>query len=56
MIRNQIRLNERVSLNRPAWTSEPPTGGLQAFRHLHIGKKDIPIVRNYFDRTKGLIK
>lgn len=56
MIRNQIKLNERASLNRPAWTSEPLTGGLQAFRHLHIGKKDAPIVRNYFDKTRGLMR
>lgn len=56
MYREQIKSNERASLNRPAWTSEPSTGGLEAFRHLHIGRKDAPIVKNYFDKSKGLMK
>lgn len=56
MIREGIKLNERASLNRPSWTSEPSTGGLQAFENLHIGRKDVPIIKGYFIKTKGLLK
>ncbi len=55
-MREQIRLNESMSLNRPAWTSEWRTGLLQAFRHLHISRKDTPVVKNYFDKTRGFMK
>lgn len=56
MYREQIRLNERASLDRPSWTSEPSTGGLEAFRHLHINKKGVPIIKGHFDKLKGLMK
>jgi len=54
-MRERIRLNERASLDRPAWTSSPSTGGLQAFRHLHKGLKDRPVIKNYFDKSKGMM-
>lgn len=52
----RIRLNERASLNRPAWSSMELTGLWRAFRHLHIGTKDRPIVKNYFDKSKGMMR
>lgn len=53
---NQIKLNERASLNRPSWTSESSTGMWQAFRHLHLGRRNVPIVRNFFDKARGLVR
>jgi len=49
----QIKLNERASLNRPAWTSESSTGLWDAYRHLHVGTKDRSVVKDYFDKSKG---
>jgi len=42
--------NERLSLDRPSWTSDYKTGGLYAFYHLHCQKG---IVKNRFIRTHG---
>ena len=53
MNKPQIGLNERASLDRPAWTSEPSTGGMEAYKHLHVGSKrvgDQPVKKNYFER------
>ena len=49
---SQIRLNERASLSRPAWTSEQKTGMFHAYRHLHVGRKDQPIVEDYYAKAK----
>lgn len=51
----QIKLNEKASLNRPAWTSESKTGMFHAYRHLHIGRKDQPIVVEHFIKSKGVL-
>lgn len=56
MIREQIKLNERASLNRPAWSSESSTGLWNAYRHLHTMRGREPIVKNYFDKTRGLMR
>lgn len=56
MIQEQIKLNESASLNRPAWSSMESTGRLQAFRHLHVGRKPEPIVKNFFDKSGVLLK
>lgn len=55
-MKEQVNFNRRLSLNRPAWTSDESTGNFEAFRHLHINKRNVPIIRNYFDKTKGLMK
>ena len=52
----QIKLNEQASLNRPAWSSESSTGLWDAYRHLHIGRKSEPIIKNFFDKSRGLLK
>ena len=30
---DELILNEKASLNRPAWISEPCTGNLEAYKH-----------------------
>lgn len=55
-MREQIKLNESASLNRPAWTSMESTGELQAFRHLQTNRRWEPIVKNFFDKSRGLLK
>lgn len=50
-----IKIDERASLNRPAWTSESKTGMFHAYRHLHVAKKDHPIVEDHFVKTKGFV-
>ena len=55
-MRNEIKLNERASLDRPAWTSEPSTGLLEAYKHLHVDRKDQPIIKDYFVKSKGLLR
>ena len=32
---NKILLNERASLDRPAWTSEQKPGNFNAYKHKH---------------------
>lgn len=41
----EVLLNERVSMERPAWTSTPETGGFEAYRHRHIGSD---VMKNYY--------
>lgn len=55
-MREQIKLNERASLNRPAWSSMKSIGLWDAYRHLHIGKRDMPVVKNYFNKSRGLMR
>lgn len=45
----------KASLNRPAWTSESKTGMFHAYRHLHIGRKDQPIIMEHFIKSKGML-
>lgn len=55
-MKNEIRLaNERASLNRPAWTSEAKTGMFKAYNHMHVGRKDQPIVIDHFRWSKGVL-
>ena len=57
-MKNRIELNERASLDRPAWTSEQKTGMFEAYKHLHSvhWRRDDCIVRDYFVKSKGLLK
>ncbi len=50
-----VLANERASLSRPAWTSEQKTGMFSAYNHYHCGRKDCPVVRDYYKRSKGKI-
>jgi len=54
---NRILLNERASLNRPAWSSEQKTGLFEAYKHLHISRRDFPagIVKDYYVKSKGAV-
>lgn len=48
-----IQINERASLNRPAWTSMESTGMWEAYKYLHLGmrkKGDAPVRRGFFER------
>lgn len=53
----RIMLNERASLNRPAWSSESSTGNFEAHKHLHISRRDYPagIVEDYYTKSKGKV-
>lgn len=54
MDRVELMINEKASLNRPAWTSESKTGMWNAHRHLHISRKGEPIKIDHFVRSRGL--
>jgi hypothetical protein len=41
----EVLLNERVSMERPAWTSTPETGGFKAYNHKHV---EGAILRDYY--------
>ncbi len=43
-----IKLNEKMSLNRPVWTSESKTGMWDAHKHLHVSRMD----RSTFRRVR----
>ena len=45
-------LEKSESLNRPAWTSEYKTGMFFAYKHLHTGNRNVPVVREYFEKNK----
>jgi len=48
---NKILLNERASLDRPAWTSEQKTGSLQAYKHKHsIIRGKFTLQENYYEK------
>jgi len=51
----KLLINERASLSRLSWTSESKTGMWNAYKHLHIARKDEPVVADYFVDTKGLL-
>lgn len=51
-----IKLNEKMSLNRPVWTSESKTGMWDAHKHLHVSRMGFLMLRNFFVKTKGLVK
>ena len=45
----QIGLNERKSLDRPAWTSEQKTGMFQAYKHKHtINRGRFELMKNHY--------
>ena len=49
----RIILNERASLERPAWTSERSTGNFEAFKHRHaLIKGKFRLQRNFFVEGK----
>lgn len=48
----RTNFNDKKSLQRPAWTSTPETGGLHAYRHLHIGRQGQAIIKNHFNKEK----
>lgn len=48
-----IRINEQASLDRPAWSSMKSTGLLDAYKHLHINKKNQPIRKNFFEKKNN---
>jgi len=50
-----LKLNERASLSRPGWTSEQSTGMFHAYRHLHVSRKDEPVVVDHFVKSKGML-
>ena len=50
----ELLINEKASLNRPAWTSESNTGMWHTYRHLHISRKDEPVKIDHFVRSGGL--
>ena len=50
-----LMLNEKASLNRPAWTSESKTGMWHAYRHQHISRKDEPVRIDHYVKTRGLL-
>ena len=53
MKQQPIQINERASLDRPAWTSMVSTELLEAYKHLHLGmrkKGDAPVRRGFFER------
>jgi hypothetical protein len=54
MDKERMLSNEKASLNRPAWTSESKTGMFNAHRHLHISRKDEPVVVDHFIESRGL--
>jgi len=45
----------KSSIQRPAWTSTPETGSLQAFCHRHRRPRDSEDVveRHFYGRTEG---
>lgn len=46
----KIELNERESLNRPAWTSTVETGNLHAYKHKHnIVNGKFHLTLNYYE-------
>lgn len=48
----KIELNEKESLNRPAWTSTVETGNFEAYKHKHtIVNGKFHLVPNFFERT-----
>lgn len=50
-----IQINERASLDRPAWSSMVSTGLFEAYKHLHVGMKkrgDAPVRRGFFERGR----
>ena len=51
----RLQLNERASLSRPGWTSEPCTGNLEAYKHFQRGSRDESCVKDYFVKTGGLL-
>jgi len=50
-----LHFNERVSVDRPAWTSTVKTGLFDAYKHKHIvyrGK--FRLLKDYYVKNKGL--
>ena len=45
----QIGLNEKKSLDRPAWTSEQETGLFNAYKHKHtVNRGRFELIKNYY--------
>jgi hypothetical protein len=48
----KLTLDEKASLNRPAWTSEQLTGMFEAYKHKHTNHRGKPIVKDYIWSVK----
>jgi hypothetical protein len=50
----KLELNEKESLNRPAWTSETSTGNLTSFNHKHtVYQGHFVLVDDHYKKTNG---
>jgi hypothetical protein len=50
----QIIINERASLDRPAWTSEQKTGMFDAYKHKHsIIRGKFTLQENYYEQGRN---
>lgn len=48
---DKIQLNERASLDRPAWTSEQKTGNFESYKHRHtIIRGRFTLQENYYEK------
>jgi len=48
---NKITINERASLDRPAWTSEQKTGMFNAYKHKHsIIRGQFRLQKDYYEK------